>query len=1089
LAFGSWLAFTRTEDGLAARAARLVLLHVALLPSALGSTQLAARRVAAATHLRYHGVLVERTRSVTIGSGVDHADVHLPTLSPDQPPWRLTVRRGAKGWAIDRASDAEQLRLSPVAGYEPTTTQRLAELLRRKGLPFHVTNAALVSTAAPGALLRLRSGGWADTISLASVDGRLTLRSAALGEVFLDPVDARLSARYRRLLAAGTPVSALDARRPASRNVALPIDRLVRVQELSASRHVNGDWEPSLPFRADRRRFLVSAGAPLVVDPASPADTALRLLGDSTRVEVRHAGGLWRFDLVTMQRTQAADSGLSVRFVTTPRVLDIALPAAGECDEGVACGALSLRPLPPPIGHISLASAGLDTARFAFLAKLRTAGSGLAVALGQEEVVVPRGTGLTAVPVDSIEREEGQARRPTARPSRWLLLSAANNSLNGVWQLVLVAVGLVVLLLTVHELVLTVGVSTIRGGAVTESALALGLSALLALLTTRVVVGARVTFFPPENPAGLDTAIGMFVAIAIATLGLLLWDRWVPHLLGGTHALVSTERGALRQWWRAARDAGNRVVGERRRRRARLPWLVGILVADLVILFVVSRTAVLMGGSAGVLVVSVWLLLAWIGAFGGTTFHAFAQSPCDVVEHDPGAGLGNGIAVGQLVRLCVQWALTLWNPVGGILACLVLFWIGDLVYIVRAWRGPGGRDAAAARLLVALASVASTLVIAALKLQSANGAMASFLLIILVSLTSVRIGRSLSSRLQQHQVASTPTESRAAIETPTLVHALVPEGSSTPLSRWTVISYLVAPILLLAPLAVIDMGLLLVTVIPIGAASLLAVGWRRVDRWGRMAAAFFALLLAGFLWFKVLFPPLGAIGSREASYVARADHFDGMQGLFGIPVPIPQIRASLERTAARAVATRDQRAAERLLVAARPGNARDLLMPSIEQVWGGRAYSAAGINGQGQGTAPTRGHGIAEAVSYAENSFAVYVLYEHGALGGVFLLTTYLVFAWAVLVAMHNSVTLQAQAGGGGASLRASRALFLVAALLVAIPASYVALSNVGVVPITGQNIPFLGLNAWSDVTLAAGVCGMLLTAAIRTQAMQRRGT
>jgi cell division protein FtsW (lipid II flippase) len=66
------------------------------------------------------------------------------------------------------------------------------------------------------------------------------------------------------------------------------------------------------------------------------------------------------------------------------------------------------------------------------------------------------------------------------------------------------------------------------------------------------------------------------------------------------------------------------------------------------------------------------------------------------------------------------------------------------------------------------------------------------------------------------------------------------------------------------------------------------------------------------------------------------------------------------------------------------------------------------------------------------------------------------------------------------ASHRASRALFIVATLLIVIPAAYVALSNLGIVPITGQNMPFLGLNAWSDVALCAGVVGIMITGAIR---------
>jgi hypothetical protein len=403
---------------------------------------------------------------------------------------------------------------------------------------------------------------------------------------------------------------------------------------------------------------------------------------------------------------------------------------------------------------------------------------------------------------------------------------------------------------------------------------------------------------------------------------------------------------------------------------------------------------------------------------------------------------------------------------------------------------PVSAQRASGHLLTALAVALSTLTIAGVRFASENGAMASFLLIILVSLTAVRIGRSLSTLLRQGPVASPAADvPSAAPAAATVTGAEASPGRTSPASTARILLHLVGPLFLLAPLAIIDMGLLLVTVLPIGAASLLAVGWRGLGRGARAGATGLALALAGVLWFKVLFPPLGAIADPGASYVARAEQFESMQRFVGIPLAlVAPVQSSLERTAARAVATRDQEAAERLLVAAYPGNARDLLMPSIEQVWGGRAYSASGLAGHGQGTAPTRGHGIAEPVSYAENSFAVYVLYEHGALAGILLLATYLAFAYAVLSAMYGSMSKQVVQGAEHAELRASRALFLVAALLVTVPTAYVALSNVGVVPITGQNIPFLGLNAWSDVTLAAGVCGMLMTAAVRTLTRRGRG-
>ncbi|MGD8361116.1 MAG: hypothetical protein PVJ04_06765, partial [Gemmatimonadota bacterium] len=42
--------------------------------------------------------------------------------------------------------------------------------------------------------------------------------------------------------------------------------------------------------------------------------------------------------------------------------------------------------------------------------------------------------------------------------------------------------------------------------------------------------------------------------------------------------------------------------------------------------------------------------------------------------------------------------------------------------------------------------------------------------------------------------------------------------------------------------------------------------------------------------------------------------------------------------------------------------------------------------------------------------------------------------------------------------------------LWLTLPAVYVAASNLGLVPLTGQNMPFLGLNSWADVILVSGL-------------------
>jgi cell division protein FtsW (lipid II flippase) len=365
--------------------------------------------------------------------------------------------------------------------------------------------------------------------------------------------------------------------------------------------------------------------------------------------------------------------------------------------------------------------------------------------------------------------------------------------------------------------------------------------------------------------------------------------------------------------------------------------------------------------------------------------------------------------------------------------------------------------------------------------MSENGALAAFLLVIMVALVGVRSGRALAATLTRNggsthsHVArlllpgAPPDEERRPLPAAATLPPPYTGGAKVP--AWMMVLYLVAPLLLLLPLAVIDMGLLLVMVIPIGVASVLALGVHRLTRGWQAASALFAFALVFVLFTKVLFPDVQGLSSDDPS--ARAERFEEMQRVLGVRLPV--VGASLERAAARAVAARDQRAAEELLVSARPGLARDLLQPSIEQAWASRAYSAAGALGVGLGAAPI-GRGVAEAVSYAENSYAVYVLHEHGVLGGTAVMLAYLTFALAVMLLVRATPHPTE-------SLRASRAMFLVAALIVTVPAVYVALSNVGVVPITGQNMPFLGLNAWSDVTLCAGVVGILVTGALRTEA------
>ena len=86
---------------------------------------------------------------------------------------------------------------------------------------------------------------------------------------------------------------------------------------------------------------------------------------------------------------------------------------------------------------------------------------------------------------------------------------------------------------------------------------------------------------------------------------------------------------------------------------------------------------------------------------------------------------------------------------------------------------------------------------------------------------------------------------------------------------------------------------------------------------------------------------------------------------------------------------------ERVLVSAAPSPERDEILRSMEQAWGGRAYAASGLFGEGLAGPTVIGRGVPVPISYAENTFSVYVLSEHGLLGGVAVL---LLYVWVALV-------------------------------------------------------------------------------------------
>jgi hypothetical protein len=1045
-------------SGLATRAKWLMTINALVVAVALATTQIAARRAISSTHLQYRGVHVVGIDSFTVGAGDTDADIRLQNVATTSP-WSIRVAKHGQSWTVEPLAGIEQLRMSPRGNSRSSSVT-----------DFKVAQSSILTTPGDWVAVQDPAGVVVDTLRLAA--GRL--ESSKSNTFLLRPINGDISDRYRRQLRSGVALSGLDGHRGAPS----AYERFVRVQEFSATDVVNGTrpsilqrvvW--SLPLmRASwlpDRPLLVAASPPYTLRGPSLSEGHLSFT-DSALFEIRNGDVAWRFQLRTWRREPSAEVGLALLFVRNPRPLDTPLPTGVSCRAGVACGAISIRRLPPPVAQVALDYAGFDPAKFGMLGMVQQDNNGYAVVLPRHVYRIERGAARPmAVPVTAFATST--SRGEAARPSPfWLLLAASGTFGDDMVTIALIGVGLALLLAAMYTGVASSAPRSRTVDRFDESSLTLGITAILALLLTRVIVGARVAFFAPFLQRSIQTAVGMWVAIAIVAVGLLSWSAWVPPLLtaarSGLAGQVAFRRFAmgffriLSRFWTASTTPPARVPA-------------AFTAAALVCLGIATPAAVVNGVVAGTVVLLSWVCLAWVAAFAGPYFETFERGAWSVVEQ---LAPGNRIAASSdaqaragfvkrlvvwcqkmpelpIILTCLAAETALIPRMTGAMALVAVLALVMIAFVVRRRRAaavmPGLPDYWGA---IAGTSL-FTLVIAALRFRSENGSMAAFVLIVFVALASVRIGRSVGSRIEAADRRGPPT-----------------------LADWSELAtssaLLMAPLVLLAPLMVIDMGLFLVVVVPVGFATLLAAGLhvagRRLIIPGLVFVALFSILIP-----RVVFPSVRAIRDAD-SHAGKAAAFERMTELFGVRFPF--VSTSLDRVAARSVATVDRALAEELLISAKPGPARDLLIPSIEQTWGGTTYASAGFWGGGLGQAVVGGRGVAESVSYAENTFAVFILAEHGAFGGVLVLALYLMLTVAV------GSTVMTGATETPASYRASRALLLVAALIVVVPAVYVAMSNLGVVPITGQNMPFLGLNAWSDVAICAGVVGILITGAIR---------
>jgi hypothetical protein len=289
------------------------------------------------------------------------------------------------------------------------------------------------------------------------------------------------------------------------------------------------------------------------------------------------------------------------------------------------------------------------------------------------------------------------------------------------------------------------------------------------------------------------------------------------------------------------------------------------------------------------------------------------------------------------------------------------------------------------------------------------------------------------------------------------------------------------PLLILVALTLRDFGLGLVFFYPLFVTVLLAMAARLTRLEAVWAGALLAIVVVGAD--AVLFSAVREVREGGRGQIRSATELSTDFLRLGNPVvdalrAVPASAGPVTRSIVRGLASLEPDALEHAMTYLEPGVTLDQLRPSLEQAWGARAYAA--VDGRGTGFAGPMAfdRGIAQTVAYAENTFAVFVLAENGALGGGAVLLAYLMLL--VVVAAWAIATRDAEPTPRRHALRA---IVIGGVCWLVMPAAYVAAANLNLVPLTGQNMPFLGLNSWSDVVISCAIASTVVAGLLSSRA------
>ncbi len=1032
------------------------------------------------------------TEPIRVGVGRRDLDVRLEGALTDFDRWSVDVRRlDATRFVVVRPYQVDMLRVRAPSGWWP---------------PRAAGTVPALGARLGGGTPPVPTGGEGE----AGLELRLVpqgLRGALAwgpGTADLSVADPLLDRRLSSGLSRGIPLAELDwdTLPDPERAADLVLTRTGRGRSLGRLRLRLPSYR--IVSRADGDAWAEGTGAVL-----SPGDT----------LWVTSRGKTWAFGVDLVPGVSRVAAPVAITFVRRPRPSGWALPSTEACGSTAdRCAVISTRPLPPPQPHFDLSGFGLDTARYAVLARLESNGSGVRIVGAHTAATIPYGT---VHPLPALT-QGGRA------PDAGILLAVSRED-QGRQSAVLLTV-LTLYLMVIGALVVLSGDLRLWERRKEEAsphvtAAWAFLNVFFLFLGIRLALGLRVAYTPPFYERAAATAVGLWVTFAVMLVALGRWSAWAPRfwrLVGRVERPLS---GLFLPRLRGpAPGAGGSgpapagvdppstepVVDAATRKRARLRTFAGL------VLFLASLGVVLWQRpeAASGLVVAVVGLGAWLamGIARAGSVTSMDRAPMDVVTDHPQAGRASAsyaVAAGAAAVL----ALAIHAPelaLAPVLALLALF----AVNLLAGWTGWAETPLRRAWILfvatLAMAAVGAYafspwplwtlgslgVVAAGLALWLSGRREGAERRIVLRYRDLTEFGRGVFSGVGWIGVLGVlgvlvfldtreiPPFVRFALVFMLFLLAIraglachrvlesTAEGARVK-GRIEALGLLVIPLGVLLVFMLFDFGLGLVFFAPMFVTVLLAA---RIDRLpASLALASLALVAGvGAVAWSVLEPSLSALRSAPDIPTFSREYQDvGNPLIDGLRVA--GLSGPITRATVRSMAASDPELLEEALAFAAPSEALFAAAPSREQVWGGRAYAASGWTGTGFAGTTLLGRGVPTAVSYAENTFSVYVLSEHGALGGLAVLATYLALLVVVGVWVFRVRTTVQDAAAG----RAVLAMTVGGVLWLTIPAAYVAASNLGLVPLTGQNMPFLGLNSWADVVLVSGLAtGIVLALA-----------